>query len=324
MAVSPVTVRRAAATQVIRAGEPIVAVYGGIQGGRIYNPPTAADQGIGVVETLYYSLTGLAGVIEGAGTFPLQPGQYVDLPATTRDVTVNSNADGHKFSAYIIQPPPGPPIPVPGNFPPDAPSALQNAIPSYLYEQYYDDENLQAFVRAYNVQMQEYIDWFNNASLPIYTGPLIQGALLDWVAYGLYGMRRPTLSSGRNQDLGPYNTAMYNLLMYNEAKKVGANNVTVTTDDIFKRIMTWRLYRGDGKIFNIEWLKRRIVRFLTFPNGTSGRIEQTYDVSVTLGSNSVINILLPGVPNANILKEAIDSGAVELPFQFTYSVTISA
>ena len=137
-------------------------------------------------------------------------------------------------------------------------------------------------------------------------------------------MARPALSSGRNRDLGPYNTNMYNTLAYNQKKRVGAQNVTVTTDDLFKRIMTWRLYRGDGKVFNIQWLKRRIARFLTFPNGTSGNIDNTNNIHVTFGSGNQVNILLPAVPNATILKEAIDSGAVELPFQFTYSVTVAS
>ena len=323
MAVTAVRPLKGAHTSINTGGVPVVAVYGGIAGGRIYNPADAVDQGIAVVETLFISLVGPAGTVESATTFPIQPGGDFILPAgLDRDVSVNALTACHKFTAFIWQPPPQPPEPVPGNFPPAKSQWLQKAIPSYLYEQYADDDDLQAWVRAYNEQTQEYVDWFNTVNLPIYTG--LSGTLLDWVALGLYGIQRPALSSGRTQDIGPYNTAVYNLLEYNQAKRVGANNVTVTTDDLFKRIMTWRLYRGDGNVFNLKWLKRRIIRFLTYPNGTSGNIAETYAVSVTFGSGNQINIVLPPVLNASILKEAIDSGAVELPFQFTYSVTVAS
>jgi hypothetical protein len=87
--------------------------------------------------------------------------------------------------------------------------------------------------------------------------------------------------------------------------------------------MTWRLYRGDGKTFNLNWLKRRIVRFLNGPNGTDPVIDNTYAVSAFYATRFQVDIILPAVPNATILKQAIDSGAVELPFQLSYSVTIA-
>ena len=83
---------------------------------------------------------------------------------------------------------------------------LDTLLPSYLYLQYQDDDNLQAFVDVYNSQAQEYLDWFYSISLPVYTSDTISGSLLDWVAQGLYGMPRPVLATGVNQNLGPYNT----------------------------------------------------------------------------------------------------------------------
>jgi hypothetical protein len=177
---------------------------------------------------------------------------------------------------------------------------------------------------SYNSYAQQFVDWFNQINLPIYTSSLIAGTLLDWVADGLYGMLRPTLSSGLNQNLGPYNTALYNQLVWNGYKAIGADNVTVTSDDIFKRIMTWRLYRGDGQTFNPQWLKRRILRFLNGPNGTDPVIDNTYSVSVSYPSRFVIDIILPLTPNSVILQEAIQSGAVELPFQYTFNVSIAS
>ncbi len=309
---------------ILGAGKSQVAIYAGVKGGRLYNPPQAYMQNLPETETLFYSFAGPATPYESATTFPLQPGQQLDIPADmTTDLHVCAASGGHRFSGYIIQPPIQPtPTPVPAVFPPSAPTTLQQVIKSYLYVQYQDDDDLQAWVRSYNENQQEYVDLFNQVIAPLYTLDIIQGALLDWIAKGLYGMIRPTLASGQNNDIGPYNTVLYNELEFNGVVRAGSQNVAATTDDIFKRIMTWRLYRGDGKIFTPEWLKRRIKRFLYGENGTDVVISETYDISVTYDGTD-INILLPALTASTILKDAIDSGAVELPFQYTYNVTVT-
>ncbi len=205
---------------------------------------------------------------------------------------------------------------------------LTQTIPSYLYQEYADDENLRAFVANYNVMAQDYVTWFATASLPIYT--LQSDALLDWVAAGLYGWQRPTLLD------------------------------EPATDDVFKRCITWSFYKGDGRVFNIRWLKRRLQRWLNGVDGTdigyiSGGVDQTYQISVTFGPPNIvyINILsgeavMLGGPfdtdpfdtqefdgmtldihhHSDItleatLREAINSGILELPFQYVYVVGIN-
>jgi hypothetical protein len=237
---------------------------------------------------------------------------------------------------------------------PTSPTNVQNTIPSYLYWQYNDDADLQAFVNAYNGMAQQYVNTFNQINLPVYTGSLIANQLLDWVALGIYGQSRPVLSSGQSTDLGEYNSIPYNELEYNGIETIGPSTFYATTDDIFKRILTWNLYRGDGYTFSVKWLKRRIMRFLTGANGTDPGIEQTYPISITFSDTNVVNIRilsgyrtitsgpldmvlldtvpldsfdstfepLPGYEYAPILKAAIDSSAVNLPFQYTYNVTI--
>jgi hypothetical protein len=322
MAVDPLILYPAAATEVVTGGQAVTAVFAGAAGGQIMNPARAADQGIEIVETLFYSFTGSAGTVESATTFPLQPGQILDVPAgMTSGISVNAVSSGHKFSGYILQPPSVVTI-LPTNFPPDAPP-FPNTIPAYLYKEYADDDNLQGYFAAHNGLMQQYITLFNQIGLPVYTGPLITGALLDLVALGLYGITRPALSSNKNQILGPYNTAALNTIAFNQSKVAGNNTVTVTTDDIFKRILTWNLYRGDGKLFNVKWLKRRILRFLNGVNGTDVVIDQTYSVSVTYGANRTINIVLPNVAMAPILQDAIGSQACPLPFQYNFVVNIA-
>ena len=62
------------------------------------------------------------------------------------------------------------------------PAYQSDTLKSYLYVQYNDDDDLQAFVEAYNALSQEIITWLAEANLPVYTGAPITGALLDWVA----------------------------------------------------------------------------------------------------------------------------------------------
>ena len=231
---------------------------------------------------------------------------------------------------------------------------LTEIIPSYLYTQYNDDPGLQALVAAFNQYAQSYLDWFNDIQLPIYTRVEIFGVLLDWVAEGLYGLTRPTLPAGRTQIYGPFNTYTFNSQTFNHYKRVGPAVYYATSDDIFKRIITWVFFKGDGFQFNVRWLKRRIQRFLTGANGTAPPVDQTYQISVVFAGSAVtIRILsrvrvitggalfnrfafnttrfnawrstvvqLPPVPLAPIFKAAVDAGVLPLPFQFTYNVQI--
>lgn len=337
------------------------AVYAPVIGGIIANPSDAAGQGIPVVEVLYLDPTGEPAVLEAFGTtIAIQPGQTYTIPANqTTNISVNAATSGHRFSGYIFQnPTPFPPQPQPGTFPPSGPTTLTETIPAYLYKEYDDDEDLQAFFAAYNALAQQYVTWFATISLPVYTGAEISGNLLNWVAEGLYGMVRPSLSSGLNRDLGPLNTyGMNQFVPLNTIKRIGPSNVALTTDDVFKRIMTWNFYKGDGNVFNLLWLKRRIMRFLIGIAGTAPNIDQTSNISVVYGGGSQIAIRItvntrsissgafpnrfgpnqfvplnslrtvfhpgpPAYPLESVLKEAIDSGVLQLPFQFTFVVLI--
>lgn len=240
------------------------------------------------------------------------------------------------------------------NFPPTGPVTVTKTIPAYLYQEYYDDEDLQAFVAAYNNLSQQMLDWFNTIGLPVYIG--LSGALLDWVAEGLYGLTRPVLGSGQNQNLGALNTYVLDplVLPLNTIKKVGPSNFAVVNDDVFKRILTWWLYRGDGKQFDIRWLKRRVMRFLIGTNGVDPPVDQTYQVSVTFAHgiititiyNGIRRVVGGAIPNqcllnskypneldttftvlapltfAPILQEAVNAGVLALPFQYTFVVNI--
>lgn len=230
---------------------------------------------------------------------------------------------------------------------------INKTILSYLYWQYNDDENIQSFVNAYNIMSQEYIDFFNAINLPIYTQDQISGNLLDWVAEGLYGLKRVTIGLFFiNQFIGSINSYAINTYPTNGFS--GSTNYTLT-DDVFKRVITWNFYKGDGTVFNVIWLKRRIERFLFGENGTDYS-NPTYRISVSFSSHThvvigVINtIVIPikgGIINffsintvpintltftiqhlhpialASMLEIAINSGLLQTPFQFTFSVNIA-
>lgn len=221
----------------------------------------------------------------------------------------------------------GPPYVDP--YPPLRQTSSCTIIPSYLYEQYFDDEDLQAFVAVYNQMAQQRASWFCEISLPIYTSRTITGALLDWVAEGLYGIKRPALPTGIVTSIGPLNTWALNTIVLNKSVTTGAINYFVTTDDIFKRIITWHFWKGDGFVFSVRWLKRRIMRFLTGVSGLAPNIDDTDQVSVRfeLGNEVVITLTLESdglfpLGTALIFQSAVASGAVELPFQFSFSVEI--
>ena len=233
-------------------------------------------------------------------------------------------------------------------------SALTKIFPAYPYSEYLPDDDIEAFFISYNELAQYYLDWFNQVPLSVYTNSQINGLLLDWIAQGIYNTIRPTLASNQTIDIGSINTFALNTHPLNYFEELTPTTFYNTTDDIFKRILTWNFYKGDGFTFNIEWLKRRVLRFLIGANGIDPGIDQTYQISVSFsGTQCNINILngiislekssvlnswaLNTIPLnydktqityytplefANILISALNAGVLNLPFQFTYSVAI--
>ena len=289
----------------------IIAAYGPMRGGYIFNPLSAADQNLAVAETLYMSIAGPASLAEDATTIAIPPGESRNFPpGLTGPVWVNAQSPGHRFTGVVYQPTANFQASQ-QSFPPAALTSLLQTLPQYLYEQYADDQNLLGFVQAFNEIAQQYMDYYNTLNLPDYTQQ--QGIFLDWVAKGLYGLARPLLPSGLIKTIGPYNTTPYNTIPYNELITLSPGTFYNTTDDVFKRILTWYLWRGDGFQFNVRWIKRRVERFLTGDNGNGGQSiagdpskaeyyppDRTYDISVTFGVDGEININLQTIQRMTI------------------------
>lgn len=209
-------------------------------------------------------------------------------------------------------------------FPPAAPTVLDKIIPAYAYVQYNDDDNIVAFFNAYNGAAQYYLDWFANVNLPIYTG--LSGTLLDWIAQGLYGMTRPTLESVGALAKGPFNTTPFNTIPFNAFVPGTPDTFFQASDDLFKRVMTWQLYRGDGRYFTMKWLKRRVYRFLYGANGAAPSAADTSQISITIAGDIVtINLTAVTGVSPTILSAflyVILGGIVELPAQYLFEVII--
>jgi hypothetical protein len=228
---------------------------------------------------------------------------------------------------------------------------IVSTIPAYVYTQYSDDANVSAFFKAYNQLSQQNLDEINSYQLPIFLNQ--SGALLDWAASSIYGVFRPTLSSGGARPIGPYDTFAYNTERYDGFKLINSSANFVVDDVTYQRILQWNTFKGDGTQFTMTWLKKRIERFLT------GKIfpDNTYDVSVSFTSETDVLIKISesnqvftggalwntqvwgglGIafnqatttttthapsPFASALKAAINSGILSLPFQYNFTVQI--
>jgi hypothetical protein len=366
MTIVSVTPLPGLSSQVKIAQKPVLVAGADAIDGYIINPGTLIDQGLPNLNVLYVDPTGPAAFVQTKTTIALQPGGRFDFPPNVAlGIWVNSQTSGHNFvSVQIIPTANLPPTQASlndaylrGNFPPRGVTGVTRPIPSYLYQEYSDDDDLQAFVAAQNSMMQDIVDTFNSLNLADYTQPNITGALLDWVAQGIYGFSRPSLSSGRYKTFGPYNTGAYNTQVYDWWKLTFPDVVSITNDDLFKRILTWHISKRDGKYFNIEWLKKRIMRFLFGVNGTQPNIDNAYQVSITFGPNREVTIRfvtgnrtvtsgaiydqnqftyntytynalstnqtnLTPLPYIDMFQEAVQSGILELPFQFNYTIVI--
>jgi hypothetical protein len=211
-------------------------------------------------------------------------------------------------------------------FPPTVPGSLQNVIPAYPYVEYADDDDVQAFFIALNTLTQQYVNWFNQINLPVYTGPLIVGTLLDWVLTGIYGIARPTIPLSTSSSIGEFDTYELDMIQFDQTVNMSPSTFTTLNDDFYQRVATWHLYIGDGKAFAVWWLKRRIKRFLTGVGGTDIVQQDTSSISVQV-SAGVVTIAISASQSALIAAQTfgqcVAAGVLALPFQYSYVVNVS-
>lgn len=172
---------------------------------------------------------------------------------------------------------------------------LSESIHAYLYQEYADDDNLSALIQSFNGLADDYASFFATIGLPIYTNPNVSGELLDWVIQGIYGLTRPSLSTTNATLSGEINTFPINGLEFNGFVSSTQSSAIIVDDDLFRRILTWHFFKGDGHVFSIRWLKRRIIRFLAGLNGTDAGANDTSQISVVVDDGVYSIRIMPGV-----------------------------
>lgn len=188
---------------------------------------------------------------------------------------------------------------------------LTSTIKAYPYLQFNDDPNIKAYFDAFNLTAQNYVDAFGNMVLPDYTSNEISGDLLDFVGENIYGIKRPIVFNGQPSWLGGLNSMGFNEMPLAWLKRDYSHVLNyIANDDIYKRVLTWNTYKGDGDVFKIRWLKRRINRFLFGPNGTDILNDNTYLISVQYAENGDIGVVI------NPRYRTVQSGAIfsRMPF----------
>jgi hypothetical protein len=94
-------------TATSRAGEAIQVSPGGplasfIEGGTIYNPLSASDQGLAAAEPLFVDFTGPAYSHVAGSTIELEPGDSIDIPEDcTNGAWVCAASGGHQFTCVL-------------------------------------------------------------------------------------------------------------------------------------------------------------------------------------------------------------------------------
>lgn len=203
---------------------------------------------------------------------------------------------------------------------------LASIIPSYLYQQYADDPNLQAFIDAYNTLAQSYLDWFNQTPFGLYTSPTISGSLLDWIGLGVYGIARPVFSTLSTRYLtDAINQLPTNTIATDGSEHQQSGTAIVANDDYYKRAITWATYLGDGRVCNAAALRKRIARFLYGLNGGDITLTQAQNVSISVQTGPVkyvINLPSAANPAASYFQEGFNSGTLAFPFQLSATVNI--
>ena len=228
---------------------------------------------------------------------------------------------------------------------------LPAVVPAYVYVQYNDDPYVTAFFTAYNELAQGYLNWFNETPLPVWTSPSISGGLLDFIGTNLYGTARPVISTVvANLTYGAMGTRAMDTMAMDSYQLIKTGTAQPADDDLYKRTLTWIHYKGDGYQATIEWLRRRIARFLYGANGGDIDVGLITNVSISatgslsqmamdslamnaqaMNSARVSNVNLRGVvyitiPSTTVSQYFIDlftAGYLPAPFQMTYKTGIA-
>lgn len=227
---------------------------------------------------------------------------------------------------------------------------IQTQLQAYAYQEYADDEYVQAFVSAYNRISQGYLDWSNQNPLALYTNSNISGEMLDFVGNNLYGISRPVISTFSRTISGELGSNVLGDHTMGTLVITESGTAIVANDDIYKRTLTWYLYRGDGMQMSVEWVRRRVARFIYGAYGADIDVGLITNVgialpadSTTLGSTNsfavntqavntsvpititqshALVITVPNIAMGNTFQTLFNGNYLPLPFQVNFKVVL--
>jgi hypothetical protein len=107
------------------------------------------------------------------------------------------------------------------------------------------------------------------------------------------------------------------MVPYDGASFSSSGSSALASDDIYKRAMTWDLYRGDGQMFTMGWLKNRVNRFLNGANGSDYTVLDNPPSITVSGNVFTISSFEDSVFTS--LQELLANNALSVPFQYTFS-----
>ncbi|MXV36804.1 MULTISPECIES: hypothetical protein [unclassified Saccharibacter] len=198
--------------------------------------------------------------------------------------------------------------------------------PAHAYQQFSDDANIVAFFKAYNQLAQESLSWMVTHPMALYIGPALEGNLLTYCAFCLYGQFRYRISYTEIRSIsGEIDGADIDRLTIDDTAIDKHYDGSAISDDLFKRILTWNFYKGDGLNFSIPWLKRRIMRFLTGENGHAWRFNSTHPVSVRcVGKRVIITLDRADWPDelTALLGRILTNGILNVPPMRTFTLSL--
>jgi len=163
---------------------------------------------------------------------------------------------------------------------------MADIIPAYIYKQYQDDDSVLAFASGINALAQPYLDWFNQVPMAVYTNPNVGEGLLDWVGNNLYGIARPVISTTSTKtsgELGSNTLGTHTLATFIVTQ---SGTAQVANDDIYKRVLTWYLWKGDGVQMSVEWVRRRVARFIYGAYGSGIDVGLITNIGIALPSTT--------------------------------------
>lgn len=200
---------------------------------------------------------------------------------------------------------------------------------SYLYGQYADDKSLKATRDAYNTESSDIFSWMQTTPISDHRSDKITGNLLDWLAGGIYNMSRKVMVSATTGTVtGSIGDVVLGDVPLADGNVTQPNNIAINlSDDQFKRSITWNTYSGDGWIFNTDWLRRRITRFMFSANGYSDfnvADMQLVDIRWTDIRTASIFVTAPALSSvvASILSIGINNGYLQTPIGYTFNVSL--